>query len=110
MNTRITLFSATLLAAVGGLALIASTSGDAHAAKVSRGKYLVTYGGCNDCHTPVKMGLSGPEPDLTRLLAGHPEDANFPPPPKLGAGPWFAATGLFTAWTGPWGTSYASNL
>src|SRR5947209_4667238 len=33
---------------------------------VERGKYLVTIGGCNDCHTPKKLGAAGPEPDMTR--------------------------------------------
>jgi len=27
---------------------------------VERGKYLVTIVGCNDCHTPLMMGGSGP--------------------------------------------------
>ena len=26
--------------------------------KIARGKYLVTIAGCNDCHTPLKMGPS----------------------------------------------------
>jgi mono/diheme cytochrome c family protein len=96
---------------VVGLVLAAgkSTQQSAPSDIVARGKYLVNYGGCNDCHTPIKMGPQGPEPDVTRLLSGHPADANFPPPPKLG-GPWFAATGAFTAWAGPWGISYAANL
>ncbi len=40
---------------------------------VQRGEYLVKGGGCGDCHTPLKMGPSGPEWDQTRLLSGHPE-------------------------------------
>ena len=32
-------------------------------------------GGCNDCHTPLRMGPNGPEPDMTRMLSGHPENA-----------------------------------
>ena len=39
---------------------------------VERGQYLVTIGGCNDCHTPLKLGPNGPEPDMTRMLSGHP--------------------------------------
>ncbi len=39
---------------------------------VERGQYLVTVGGCNDCHTPWKLGETGPEPDMTRMLSGHP--------------------------------------
>ena len=33
------------------------------------------------------MGPNGPEPDMTRMLSGHPEDLKMPEPPKL-AGPW----------------------
>ena len=103
-----------LTAAVGlplvGLLLAAKSPADAQAAKVARGKYLVTVGGCNDCHTPIKMGPKGPGPDMARFLSGHPADAHFPPPPKLASGPWFAVVGSFTAWAGPWGISYSANL
>lgn len=78
--------------------------------QVKRGEYLVSSMGCGDCHTPMKMGANGPEPDVTRLLSGHPQDMTMPPPPAM-SGPWvgsFAAT--FTAWAGPWGVSYTKNL
>jgi mono/diheme cytochrome c family protein len=77
---------------------------------VSRGRYLVALGSCSDCHTPLKLGPNGPEPDMTRYLAGHPGDANLPAPPALPPGPWFAMTAGMTAWAGPWGVSYAANL
>ena len=78
--------------------------------KVERGKYLVTIMGCNDCHTPMKMGPNGPEPDMTRMLSGHPEGMKLPPAPPP-AGPWVASfSGSFTAFAGPWGVSYAANL
>lgn len=81
------------------------------ASRVARGKYLVTIGGCNDCHTPWKMGANGvPEPDMTRMLSGHPEGMKLPPPPKA-VGPWMImATATNTAWAGPWGISYTMNL
>ena len=44
----------------------------ASAAKVARGRYLVTVAVCNDCHTPWKAGENGPEPDYGRMLSGHP--------------------------------------
>jgi hypothetical protein len=47
---------------------------------------------------------------LARALSGHPQDAKLPPPPDLTRTPWFAATAGMTAWTGPWGISYAANL
>lgn len=76
-----------------------------------RGGYLVTVGGCNDCHTPFKMGAAGPEPDMTQMLSGHPEAMIMPPPPNLGNGPWmWAGAATLTAFAGPWGVSYAMNL
>ena len=75
-----------------------------------RGKYLVSAMGCNDCHTPAKMGPNGPEPDMARMLSGHPEGMKLPPPPKP-EGPWIATVAAtFTAWSGPWGISYTANL
>jgi len=78
---------------------------------VSRGKYLVTTSGCHDCHTPLKLGPQGPEPDFARMLSGHPQELVMPPAPALPEGPWlnsFAATN--TAWAGPWGVSFTANL
>jgi mono/diheme cytochrome c family protein len=95
---------------VAGLVLAAKSPQEAKAVKIARGKYLVTAIGCSDCHTPVKMGPKGPEPDMSRFLSGHPSEAHFPPPPKLAPGPWFAVVGSFTAWSGPWGISYSANL
>jgi len=80
-------------------------------AKVERGRYLVTFGGCNDCHTPWKMGENGPEPDMTRMLSGHPQDLVMPPLPVLTPGAWESASSAsITAWAGPWGISYTRNL
>ncbi len=78
--------------------------------KVARGKYLVTTSGCNDCHTPWKMGPKGPEPDMSRMLSGHPEDMALPPAPQP-QGPWIVAgAATNTAWSGPWGVSFTANL
>ena len=87
----------------------------AHAAEPSpvakRGEYLVTTGGCGDCHTPLKVGANGPEPDASRLLSGHPEALVMPPAPKLPAGPWLVTVSATnTAWSGPWGVSFTANL
>ena len=78
---------------------------------VARGKYLVTIAGCNDCHTPLKMGEHGPEPDMDRMLSGHPESLAMPPPPPLTDGPWGATVAQTnTAWSGAWGVSFTANL
>jgi hypothetical protein len=77
---------------------------------VARGRYLVKAMGCADCHTPLKMGANGPEPDLSRGLSGHPQEFALPPAPPA-QGPWLwggAATN--TAFWGPWGVSFAANL
>jgi hypothetical protein len=78
---------------------------------VRRGEYLIKSVGCGDCHTPLKMGAQGPEPDLSRMLSGHPEGLQLPPAPRLPPGPWVATVaGTMTAWSGPWGVSYTANL
>jgi len=77
---------------------------------VERGKYLVETSACNDCHTPLKMGPSGLEPDMTRMLSGHPENLTLGKPPKLEGGWMAAGSNTFTAWAGPWGISYTANL
>jgi mono/diheme cytochrome c family protein len=53
---------------------------------VERGRYLVTIGGCNDCHTPGYMANNGKVPE-DRWLVGN----------SIG-------------YSGPWGTTYAPNL
>lgn len=76
--------------------------------QIQRGEYLVKFGDCSACHTPLKFGPNGPEPDMAKFLSGHPEDTKLPP--DLKPGPWFAATAGMTAWAGPWGISYAANI
>jgi hypothetical protein len=100
------------VAAVVSLAVLgaaaASTPGNAQ--RVARGQYLVTIGGCNDCHTPLKLTPSGPVPDVDRLLSGHPEQLVMPSGPAL-AQPWgYAFASSMTAFSGPWGVSFARNL
>lgn len=73
--------AAALLASVAGAA---DTTYDTQT--LARGRYLLTIGGCNDCHTPggMEKGPAVPERD------------------------WL--TGVPVGFQGPWGTSYASNL
>jgi mono/diheme cytochrome c family protein len=83
---------------------------DAAAARVERGRYLVGAIGCGHCHTPKVMGPKGPVEDRSRLLSGHPEGSALPEAPKPN-GPWIATAAWdLTAWSGPWGVSYAMNL
>lgn len=75
------------------------------------GEHLVLIAGCHDCHTPKKMTEKGPELDFSIALSGHP--ANMPPPDvdrKEVEQKGLGVTQTLTAWIGPWGVSYASNL
>ena len=56
------------------------------------------------------LGPHGPQHDAARMYSGHPSGAGLPPPPVLPPGPWNAITGGMTAWAGPWGISYGTNL
>jgi mono/diheme cytochrome c family protein len=79
-------------------------------ALVARGQQLVLTSGCHDCHTPLKMGANGPEPDMTRALSGHPAAMQLPPPP-VASPPWIVSVAATnTAWSGPWGVSFTANL
>jgi len=115
MMTKVRVAGAVALAAGVGLAAFTATASarEPHmtqADKVKRGDYLVNTMGCSDCHTPVKMGPNGPEPDMDRFLSGHPSTEKLPPPPPP-SGPWIATvSNTFTAWAGPWGVSYTQNL
>lgn len=64
--------------------------------QITRGKYLVTISGCNDCHTP---GYFLGKPDMTRFLGGSDVGFEIPgegvfvgpnitPDKKTGIGSW----------------------
>jgi mono/diheme cytochrome c family protein len=67
-------------------ALAASAMADAKGDQISRGQYLVTTSGCNDCHTPGYIVGEG----------------------KVDEKLWL--TGDTLGWSGPWGTTYPPNL
>ena len=41
---------------------------------VKRGEYLVASIGCDDCHSPKKMGANGPELIPELRFSGYPSD------------------------------------
>jgi mono/diheme cytochrome c family protein len=115
-SARTTIATGLLLTALaGGVAGATGDDGQTAATtdnstRVSRGAYLVRAMGCNDCHTPYKMGANGPEPDMLRQLTGHPAGLTMPAAPRLPA-PWvWTGAGTNTAFTGPWGVSFTANL
>jgi mono/diheme cytochrome c family protein len=98
------------LALIASIAACTTTSSSSKPSAAERGKYLVTAAGCNDCHTPLVMGPSGPARDANHVLAGHPAQMALPPAPAA-QGPWmYTAAATMTAWSGPWGVSFTANL
>ena len=88
-RTKITPLAAILISAIAS----GSASGDE---KVDRGKYLVQFGGCFDCHTP---GYFFGKPDMSRYLGGSEVGFEIPgmgvfyapnltPDPETGLGKW----------------------
>jgi phosphoglycerate dehydrogenase-like enzyme/mono/diheme cytochrome c family protein len=76
---------ATVLCATTGAAWAQKTS-DVSDSDLARGRYLITVGSCNDCHTPRFMQEGMKVPEETWL------------------------TGLDVGFQGPWGTTYGPNL
>jgi mono/diheme cytochrome c family protein len=76
--------------------LVASHGAVAQGSQLNRGKYLVTLGGCNDCHTP---GYFLGKPDMARFLGGSDVGfeipgqgvfygSNLTPDRETGVGTW----------------------
>jgi hypothetical protein len=121
MKNTIIAATAIALVAAAGFVTISSTQtrsqeptqsqgAPPNAERIERGAYLVKIMGCNDCHTPWKMGPQGPEPDMARMLSGHPEQIGPLPAAKMNDPFIWAGSGTNTAFSGPWGVSYAFNL
>ena len=101
-NRSPTRWSALLASAAITLAAVPSWAHSTPPATVAHCAYVVLVGGCNDCHTPLKMGPSGPAPDLAHMLSGHPEALVILPAPPAG-GPWvWSGAATNTAFAGPW--------
>ncbi len=76
------------------------------------GKHLVIIGGCNDCHTPKKMGPNGPEDNMDLELSGHPSqvpvaDIDRKEIERKGLAVF---NSTFTSFVGPWGISFSANI
>lgn len=78
---------------------------------VKRGAFLVGMGGCNDCHTPMKLdpAIGMPVPQMERMLSGHPVGAPDPSGAP-GAGDQAVIGPTFTSFRLPFGTVYSANL
>ncbi len=78
---------------------------------VKRGEYLVSIVGCDDCHSPKRMGANGPEIIPELRLSGYPSTR---PPQKADSNIVKQGWALFgadlTSAAGPWGMSFSANL
>jgi hypothetical protein len=77
---------------------------------VKRGQYLVNAAGCDDCHSPKKMGPHGPEIDSALRFSGYPASRPLPDFDTGTAKKWVLFSGDLTAAVGPWGTSFSANI
>lgn len=82
-------YTRVLIAALVALSIVpvcSMATASAASAAVQRGRYLVQFGGCNDCHTSGYAQREGKVPDSEWL------------------------EGDAVGFTGPWGTTYPVNL
>ncbi len=78
---------------------------------IKRGDYLVTAMGCDDCHSPKRMGPMGPEIIPELRLSGFRQDGVLPPVESSAIGKgWVLMSPDLTAAAGPWGITYAANI
>jgi hypothetical protein len=91
-----------------------ATAQETKPSAAKRGEYLTTIMGCHDCHTPKNQGPHGePLPNMKLQLSGHPADLPYPiwTPADLQERHALALMNpMLTAFAGPWGVSFASNL
>lgn len=80
-------------------------------ALVKRGDYLVNSMGCDDCHSPKRMGAHGPELIPELRFSGTPHDVKLPPAnvDEIKKG-WVMLAPDLTSAVGPWGQSFAANI
>ena len=78
---------------------------------VKIGAYLVTVMGCDDCHSPKRMGAHGPEIIPELRLSGYRQNIPLTPvnTDEIKKG-WVLFSPDLTAAAGPWGVSFAANL
>lgn len=78
---------------------------------VKRGAYLVNAVGCDDCHSPKKMGAHGPEIIPELRFGGYPSDRPLAPiDSNVIKSGWMMLGPDLTNAVGPWGVSFAANI
>jgi len=77
---------------------------------VKRGEYLVSTMGCDDCHSPKKMGPHGPEVDMDLRFSGYPANRPLSSFDTVTTKSWYLFNQDLTGSVGPWGISFAANI
>ena len=67
-------------ALVAAAALAADNPALADKTLIERGQQLLATHGCHDCHTPLKMGQNGPEPDMSQMPTIRNKVPEYIPP------------------------------
>ena len=94
---------------IGAIIAIGIRSVDSQNDMVTRGKYLVdAVAACGYCHTP----RAGAEYNMKMYLAGHPAENPYPRYNfnMMQQNIFLLTSPLLSAFSGPFGTSFASNL
>ncbi len=108
MKRNIVIFGVTLFF-IGTLIVLIINRAQSQSDVVQQGKYLVdTVGACGQCHTP----RAGAEFNMKMYLAGHPANAGYPRYnfSMMQQGIFLLTAPTMSAFSGPFGTSFASNL
>ena len=108
MRRNLLIFCVMLLF-TGAIIAVYISSVESQSDMVQRGKYLVdTVGACGHCHTP----RAGADYNMNMYLAGHPANAPYPRYnfSMMQQGIFILTSTQMTAFSGPFGTSFASNL
>ncbi len=78
---------------------------------VKRGEHLVAAVGCDDCHSPKRMGAHGPELIPELRLSGFQQNGAVPPiDTNVVKKGWVLLSPDLTSAVGPWGQSFAANI
>jgi cytochrome c len=80
-------------------------------AVIKRGEYLVNSIGCDDCHSPKRMGAHGPEVIPELRFSGYPSNRPIQKADTnaLKKG-WMLFGADLTSSVGPWGMSFSANI
>lgn len=117
---RKTVLNLTAIAAIISIVFVACQDSTASEEKnvsltkeemVKRGAYLVNSIGCDDCHSPKRMGADGPELIPELRLSGYPSDRPITKADtNVVKNGWMLFSDDLTTSVGPWGQSFAANL